>query len=99
MDQWKFQFENWKNCQSAGVRVEGFTSTSLREKGEDEVRAMMRADVIITTYSALTAGREGQRAQTREVMLRELENEYEFGLMILDEVHMLPAAEFPIAQA
>ncbi len=94
VDQWKFQFENWTNCQSAGVRVEGFTSTSLREKGEDEVRAMMRADVIITTYSALTAGREGQRAQTREVMLRELENEYEFGLMILDEVHMLPAAEF-----
>lgn len=94
VDQWKFQFENWTNCLSAGVRVEGFTSTSLREKGEDEVRAMMKADVIITTYSALTAGREGQRAQTREVMLRELENEYEFGLMILDEVHMLPAAEF-----
>jgi DNA excision repair protein ERCC-3 len=94
VDQWKFQFENWTNCLSAGVRVEGFTSTSLREKSEDEVRTMMKADVIITTYSALTAGREGQRAQTREVMLRELENEHEFGLMILDEVHMLPAAEF-----
>ena len=95
VDQWKFQFENWTNCLSAGVRVEGFTSDSLRQfETEDEVKALMRADVLITTYTCLTAGREGQRARSRDVMLKELQNEYEFGLMILDEVHMLPAAEF-----
>ena len=94
VDQWKFQFENWTNCLTAGVRVEGFTSTSLRDKDEEEVRTMMKADVIITTYTALTAGRDGQRGRNRQLMLHELENEHEFGLMILDEVHMLPAAEF-----
>jgi DNA excision repair protein ERCC-3 len=97
-NQWDYQFRIWTNMEKAQVTVEGFTSHELRElgTGEDalaEVRRMMTADIILTTYSAITAGRTDQIGKARKVMMEELEK-YEFGLLIMDEVHILPAATF-----
>ena len=97
-NQWIHQFETWTNLEKANVYIQGFTSEELRALGNDEdacaeVRKKMSADIILTTYTALNAGRLDQIGKTRGVMLEELEK-YEFGLLIMDEVHKLPAKTF-----
>ncbi|KAL4433953.1 hypothetical protein ABPG75_000394 [Micractinium tetrahymenae] len=82
VDQWKYQFEMWTNIQKN--QVCRFTS-QCREWFESP------AGVCITTYTMVAfSGRrsaEGERVM-QQIMSRE------WGLILLDEVHVVPAAMF-----
>eukprot|EP00771_Trimastix_marina_P001846 gnl/Trimastix_PCT/2951.p1 GENE.gnl/Trimastix_PCT/2951~~gnl/Trimastix_PCT/2951.p1 ORF type:complete len:780 (+),score=291.36 gnl/Trimastix_PCT/2951:43-2382(+) len=81
VEQWKSQFMLWSTAQSNQISL--FTS----EKKEK----LMPSCVLITTYTMLTFA--GQRAAHSARIMQELESR-EWGLVVLDEVHVVPAHVF-----
>ncbi|KAI7835846.1 hypothetical protein COHA_010244 [Chlorella ohadii] len=82
VDQWKYQFEMWTNIQKG--QVCRFTSQT-REWFESP------AGVCITTYTMVAFS--GRRSAEGERIMREIMSR-EWGLILLDEVHVVPAAMF-----
>ena len=80
--QWSNEFKKWSDINSGDVAV--FTS------GEKE-KFRGQTGVIVSTYSMISQTR--QRAHDSEEMMKWITSR-EWGLMILDEVHVVPAAIF-----
>ena len=80
--QWSNEFRKWSDINSGDVAV--FTSGE-KEKFRGET------GVIVSTYSMISQTR--QRAHDSEEMMKWITSR-EWGLMILDEVHVVPAAIF-----
>ncbi|KAL4441851.1 hypothetical protein ABPG77_003767 [Micractinium sp. CCAP 211/92] len=82
VDQWKYQFEMWTNIQKN--QVCRFTSQS-REWFESP------SGVCITTYTMVAFS--GRRSAEGERIMQQIMSR-EWGLILLDEVHVVPAAMF-----
>ena len=83
VDQWRKQFLKWSNVSESKIRsfIAGNFSTSESIKSE----------IIVTTYSMISFG--GRRAKLSASLLSEIK-EREWGIVILDEVHVVPANVF-----
>ena len=83
VDQWRKQFLRWSDISQFKIRsfIAGYFS-----KSEDVV-----ANIIVTTYSMISFG--GRRAKLSASLLGEIK-EREWGIVILDEVHVVPANVF-----
>ena len=83
VEQWRKQFLRWSDIPESKIRsfIAGYFS-----KSEDIV-----ADIIVTTYSMISFG--GKRAKLSASLLGEIK-EREWGIVILDEVHVVPANVF-----
>ncbi len=83
VDQWRRQFTHWSTL--PGNRLVMFTSNEKKLwKGRDSV-------VVITTYSMVGYG--GRREHTAEKIMQLIRSQ-EWGLILLDEVHVAPAEKF-----
>ena len=84
MDQWASQFKLWTNLTDR--EIVRFTSQTKEEFPPND-----QACVCVTTYNMVSAG--GKRSESSREVLRQLQGR-EWGLMLLDEVHVVPAAMF-----
>ncbi|GAM22372.1 hypothetical protein SAMD00019534_055470 [Acytostelium subglobosum LB1] len=82
VEQWKYQFRLWTNVDEKAIQK--FTSDS-KEK------MFTMAGVTITTYTMISFG--GKRSAEALKIMNELTNR-EWGLVLLDEVHVVPANMF-----
>lgn len=82
--QWKDQFIMFTNVAESSVRM--FTSTD-----KDSLPPPDKACIVITTYPMIS--RQGRRSGLGEAMIQSVRSR-EWGLMILDEVHVAPADMF-----
>ena len=80
--QWANEFKKWTDIKEEQIAV---FSASEKRKFEGN------AGVLVTTYSMITAG--GKRAYDTQQMMDWVYGR-EWGLMILDEVHVVPARMF-----
>lgn len=81
--QWQEQFLLWTTVKDEDVRM--FTADNKQPlPGND------KAVIVLTTYSMISAQK---RSEESEVLIRQVEAR-EWGLMILDEVHVAPAHVF-----
>lgn len=80
--QWREEFLKWTNINPEDITT--FTADSKTEFPG-------ATGIIVTTYSMVTCGR--QRSEQSQKMMEFLHNR-EWGLMILDEVHVAPADLF-----
>lgn len=81
--QWRNEFVKWSNINPDGVAI--FSS-------DHKETFSGNTGVIVTTYSMVAASHQ-KRSQESQKMMDFLENR-EWGLMILDEVHVVPAQMF-----
>ncbi|KAJ6701752.1 DNA REPAIR HELICASE XPB1-LIKE [Salix koriyanagi] len=82
VDQWAFQFSLWSDISQD--QICRFTSDSKeRFKGN--------AGVVVTTYNMVAFG--GKRSEESEKIIEEIRNR-EWGLLLMDEVHVVPAHMF-----
>ena len=84
VDQWAAQFKLWTNLTDA--HIVRFTS-----QNKDEFPPPDEACVCVTTYNMVSAG--GKRSEGSERILEAIRSR-EWGCMLLDEVHVVPAAMF-----
>jgi DNA excision repair protein ERCC-3 len=82
VEQWAEQFKLWSTVDS--TRIAKFTSAT-KEK------FFLVGDVTVTTYAML--GSTGRRSQRSKRILDDIKSR-EWGLLILDEVHVVPAKMF-----
>jgi DNA excision repair protein ERCC-3 len=83
VDQWRRQFLKWTTIKRDAIRM--FSSNHRDDfKAED-------AKVVITTYSMF--GNSGHRAASALTLINKVK-EQEWGLIIMDEVHVAPAKTF-----
>ncbi|GJV39214.1 DNA repair helicase XPB1 [Tanacetum coccineum] len=82
VDQWAYQFKLWSNIRDE--RICKFTSDSKK-------MLCGNAGVVVTTYSMLA--KDGKRTQESEKIIEEIRNR-EWGLLLMDEVHVVPANTF-----
>jgi DNA excision repair protein ERCC-3 len=82
-DQWKKQYQKWANIPDKNICV--FTSSVKDELPTGE------AVILITTYNMIAFS--GRRSEKAMVTLREIASR-EWGLIVLDEVHVAPAKTF-----
>eukprot|EP00981_Chlorochromonas_danica_P005351 scaffold1084_cov250-Ochromonas_danica.AAC.2 len=82
--QWKEQFMMWTNVAESNVKL--FTSVD-----KDVLPPPSQACIVISTYSMIC--HSGRRSDVGEAMIQSVRNR-EWGLMILDEVHVAPADMF-----
>lgn len=82
--QWKEQFLMWTNVPERCIKL--FTSAAKEVLPSPE-----EACIVITTYSMICHG--GRRSASGELMIQSV-GAREWGLMILDEVHVAPADMF-----
>ncbi|KAK3702498.1 DNA repair helicase RAD25 [Vermiconidia calcicola] len=81
--QWREEFKKWSNINPEDIAV--FTSNEKQKLNH-------RAGIVICTYS-MVSSKEGKRAyDTKQVM--DFITGREWGLMVLDEVHVVPAEMF-----
>ncbi|XVF10564.1 hypothetical protein REPUB_Repub07fG0193300 [Reevesia pubescens] len=82
VDQWAFQFKLWSTIWDE--QICRFTSDS---------KEMFRgnAGVVVTTYNMVAFG--GKRSEESEKIIEEIRNR-EWGLLLMDEVHVVPAHMF-----
>ncbi|KAL9112295.1 MAG: hypothetical protein Q9227_003413 [Pyrenula ochraceoflavens] len=80
--QWRNEFLKWSDIDSGDIAV--FTSDSKEKFRRD-------TGIIVSTYSMIAQTR--QRAHDSETMMQWITSR-EWGLMILDEVHVVPANMF-----
>jgi DNA excision repair protein ERCC-3 len=83
--QWRDEFLRWTNV--ARDRVKVFTS----EKKDDRLDDSNDACILISTYSMVSHG--GPRSREGQIMIDRM-RQREWGLMILDEVHVASADHF-----
>lgn len=84
VDQWSAQFKLWTNL--TDLNIVRFTS-----QNKDEFPPPGEACVCVTTYNMVSAG--GKRSEGSERILEAIRSR-EWGCMLLDEVHVVPAAMF-----
>ena len=81
--QWKYQFKLWTNIPDENICV--FTS----DKKDDLPTG--RGCVLITTYTMISYG--GQRSDKSAEVMKAIQSR-EWGLLLMDEVHVVPAKMF-----
>lgn len=84
VDQWSAQFKLWTNLTDKDIVR--FTS-----QNKEEFPPLGQACVCVTTYNMVSAG--GKRSEESRRVLEQLRGR-EWGIMLLDEVHVVPAAMF-----
>ena len=82
VEQWYNQFIMWTDIPRE--RITKFTAGSKEVPHKE-------ACVLVATYNMLT--HSGKRADDTKLVLKDLENR-EWGLLLMDEVHVVPAATF-----
>ncbi|KAI7989442.1 General transcription and DNA repair factor IIH helicase subunit XPB1 [Camellia lanceoleosa] len=82
VDQWAFQFKLWSTIRDE--QICRFTSDSKE-------RFRGNAGVVVTTYNMVAFG--GNRSEESEKIIEEIRNR-EWGLLLMDEVHVVPAHMF-----
>lgn len=82
VDQWAFQFKLWSTIRDE--QICRFTSDSKERFGGN-------AGVVVTTYNMVAFG--GKRSEDSEKIIEEIRNR-EWGLLLMDEVHVVPAHMF-----
>ncbi|PON84542.1 Helicase XPB/Ssl [Trema orientale] len=82
VDQWAFQFKLWSTIRED--QICRFTSDSKE-------RFRGNAGVVVTTYNMVAFG--GKRSEESEKIIEEIRNR-EWGLLLMDEVHVVPAHMF-----
>ncbi|KAL2342735.1 hypothetical protein Fmac_004020 [Flemingia macrophylla] len=82
VDQWAFQFKLWSTIREE--QICRFTSDSKE-------RFHGNAGVVVTTYNMVAFG--GKRSEESEKIIEEIRNR-EWGLLLMDEVHVVPAHMF-----
>ncbi|CDY45389.1 BnaC06g42440D [Brassica napus] len=82
VDQWAFQFKLWSTLRDD--QICRFTSDSKE-------RFRGNAGVVVTTYNMVAFG--GKRSEESEKIIEEMRNR-EWGLLLMDEVHVVPAQMF-----
>ncbi|KAG8055786.1 hypothetical protein GUJ93_ZPchr0001g29754 [Zizania palustris] len=82
VDQWAFQFKLWSTIKDE--HISRFTSDN-----KEKFRGM--AGVVVTTYNMVAFG--GKRSEDSEKIIEEIRNR-EWGLLLMDEVHVVPAHMF-----
>lgn len=82
VDQWAFQFKLWSTIRDE--QICRFTSDSKE-------RFRGNAGVVVTTYNMVAFG--GKRSEESEKIIEEIRNR-EWGLLLMDEVHVVPAHMF-----
>ena len=83
VDQWRYQFKLWTQLPDASVVR--FTSQMKEALPEGQ------PGVVVTTYNMIAFN--GRRSEESERILASIRSR-EWGLMLLDEVHVVPAAMF-----
>jgi len=83
VEQWRKQFIKWSNINPNKIR--SFIA------GQYSGLETCTSDIIVTTYSMISFG--GQRAKLSASLLNEIKSR-EWGIVILDEVHIVPANVF-----
>ena len=83
VEQWRKQFLKWSNIHPSKIR--SFIAGQFFDLEN------CRSDIIVTTYSMISFG--GQRAKLSASLLNEIKTR-EWGIVILDEVHIVPANIF-----
>ncbi|EOA18099.1 hypothetical protein CARUB_v10006557mg [Capsella rubella] len=82
VDQWAFQFKLWSTIRDD--QICRFTSDSKE-------RFRGNAGVVVTTYNMVAFS--GKRSEESEKIIEEMRNR-EWGLLLMDEVHVVPAHMF-----
>ncbi|KAL0408171.1 UNVERIFIED_CONTAM: General transcription and DNA repair factor IIH helicase subunit XPB1 [Sesamum radiatum] len=82
VDQWAFQFKLWSTIKEE--QICRFTSDSKE-------RFRGNSGVVVTTYNMIAFG--GKRSEEAEKIIEEIRNR-EWGLLLMDEVHVVPAHMF-----
>ena len=80
--QWKYQFKLWTNIPDENISV--FTSDI-----KDDINP--GGCVLITTYTMISYG--GQRSDKSAAVMKAIQSR-EWGLLLMDEVHVVPAKMF-----
>ena len=88
VNQWKEEFKRWTTINEDCIKK--FTSEN-KNREDRELPPKTKACIVITTYAMLCYG--GRRSETAEIMLQSIKSR-EWGLIILDEVHVAPAEKF-----
>jgi len=83
VEQWKRQFELWSTVNPANIIR--FTATSKDKFPENQ------ATIVISTYSMM--GFQGKRSAESQELYDKLKN-HEWGLLVMDEVQVVPADMF-----
>ncbi|KAL9257387.1 General transcription and DNA repair factor IIH helicase subunit XPB2-like protein [Drosera capensis] len=82
VDQWAFQFKLWSTIKDENICP--FTSDSKE-------RFHGNAGVVVTAYNMVAFG--GKRSEESEKIIEEIRNR-EWGLLLMDEVHVVPVHMF-----
>lgn len=85
VEQWRFQFGTWSTMKKDDVGRFVASGSASKDQGS------FYSGVTVTTYSMIS--HSGRRAKESQRMLDELKNK-EWGLLLLDEVHVVPANVF-----
>ena len=88
--QWRNEFLRWTNLSAVYEPSHPVIKIFTSHK-KDPLPHKKDACIVITTYSMLCHG--GHRSASGEMMIKSIK-EREWGLMILDEVHVAPAEQF-----
>lgn len=80
--QWKEQFEMWTTVSSSSIKM-------FNKGNKDQLPPPSQACILLTTYSMACGG----RSESSRMVLEQVKNR-EWGIIILDEVHVAPAEEF-----
>ncbi|KAJ3174729.1 hypothetical protein HDU87_006978 [Geranomyces variabilis] len=82
VDQWTKEFRNWSTLKEG--QIAKFTS-------DEKMKFVGDAGIVVSTYTMIS--HSGERSASTARMIEWI-NSVEWGLMILDEVHVVPAAVF-----
>lgn len=82
VDQWAFQFQLWSTVKDEHI---------CRFTSDNKERFRGNAGVVVTTYNMVAFG--GKRSEDSEKIIEEIRNR-EWGLLLMDEVHVVPAHMF-----
>ncbi|KAG8659195.1 general transcription and DNA repair factor IIH helicase subunit XPB1 [Manihot esculenta] len=82
VDQWAFQFQLWSTIRDEHI---------CRFTSDSKERFQGNAGVVVTTYNMVAFG--GKRSEESEKIIEEIRNR-EWGLLLMDEVHVVPAHMF-----
>ncbi|PKA66278.1 DNA repair helicase XPB1 [Apostasia shenzhenica] len=82
VDQWAFQFKLWSTIRDDQI---------CRFTSDNKEKFRGNAGVVVTTYNMVAFG--GKRSEESEKIIEEIRNR-EWGLLLMDEVHVVPAHMF-----
>jgi len=85
VEQWCGQIKKWTNAEDQGIKIVRFTSKTA---GKDELLKENEAGILLATYSMMSF--QGTRSKEAEYTMNMIMKR-EWGLLIADEVHVLPA--------